>query len=386
MSAHPDLSGRLTASRWDATSEDALELTTYFGERGRVGSRLLADQLLDIHARHRVRASILLRGAQGFGAKHGRRTDRLLTLSEDLPLVAVAVDGRERIEALLRDIEASGQAGLTTLGAAQTGLTALGAAQPGLTALRDAQLRSMEMKPAQLSSRSDNAVKLTLYLGRHERSKGSPAFVAACEALHESGVAGATVLLGVDGTRHGLRQRARFFARNANVPLIVISVGEAEQIDDALAHLKQILDKPLFTIEHVRVCKRDGALLRTPHHPSVGGGQGAELRQKLTVITSEAATHENNSVYLALVRRLRSAGAAGATSLRGIWGFHGNHQPHGDRLLSIRRHVPVVTVVIDTPERIAELFPIIDDLTHERGLVTSELVRVSSAPPPAPGL
>ena len=60
--------------------------------------------------------------------------------------------------------------------------------------------------------------------------------------------------------------------------------------------------------------------------------------------------------------------------MRGIWGFHGDHAPHGDRLLALRRHVPVVTVVIDTPERIARSFEIIDELTAHRGLVTSEMV------------
>jgi hypothetical protein len=33
-----------------------------------------------------------------------------------------------------------------------------------------------------------------------------------------------------------------------------------------------------------------------------------------------------------------------------------------------------LTVVVDTPDRIAAVFPIIDELTSERGLVTSELV------------
>ena len=53
------------------------------------------------------------------------------------------------------------------------------------------------------------------------------------------------------------------------------------------------------------------------------------------------------------IRRLRSAGISGTTTLRGIWGFHGDHAPHGDRLLQLGRHVPTVTIVIDTPERIA---------------------------------
>jgi PII-like signaling protein len=53
--------------------------------------------------------------------------------------------------------------------------------------------------------------------------------------------------------------------------------------------------------------------------------------------------------------------AAGATSLRGIWGYHGDHPPHGDRLLALRRKVPVLTVVVDRPDRIDGWCEIIDD-------------------------
>ncbi len=351
-------------------SDAALKLTTYFGERSRVRGRLLADELLDIHARHEIRASILLRGAQGFGAKHRRRTDRLLTLSEDLPLVAIAIDARARIEALLGDLSAIGDEGLMTLERACIG---------------DAKLARSELSP-EPSPRANDALKLTVYIGRHERVNGVPAFAALCQMLHNSGVAGATVLLGVDGIRHGQRQRARFFARNANVPLMVMSVGDGQQIGTALARLPELLSKPLLTIERVRVCKRDGVLLEPPHDHSSIAAHGPDLRQKLTIITSEAARHESRSAYLELIRRLRMANAAGATSLRGIWGFHGDHAPHGDRLLSIRRHVPVVTIAIDTPDRIASLFAIVDELTSERGLVTSELVPASSALHTVPGL
>jgi PII-like signaling protein len=347
-------------------SSDALKLTSYFGERGSVGGRLLADELLDVHARQEIRCSILLRGVQGFGAKHRRRTDRLLTLSEDLPLVSVAIDTRERIEALLAKVSALGDDGLMTL--------------------ERARILSTEIEHEESSSRSDETLKLTIYLGRHERVNGSPAFVAVCETLRHSGLAGATVLLGVDGVRHGRRQRARFFARNASVPLMVICVGQAKQIDTALTRIQGMLSEPLFTIERVRVCKRDGTLLEAPHDHSDFAKHNPSLHQKLTIITSEAASHENRPVYLELVRRLRSANAAGATSLRGIWGFHGDHPPHGDRLLAIRRHVPVLTSVIDTPDRIAALFGIIDELTRERGLVTSELVPVAAALHTVPGL
>jgi PII-like signaling protein len=215
-------------------------------------------------------------------------------------------------------------------------------------------------------------VKLTVCLGRHERVDGEPAFAAVCRVLRHAGVSGATVLLGVDGTVAGERRRARFFARNAGVPLLVLSVGRAEPIERALATLTRMLPSSPYITERVSVCKRDGELLQAPSE-EVPAGVGSELA-KLTVVVSEAYRHTGRPVYLELIRRLRAEGAAGATSLRGIWGFHGEHPPHGDRLLSLRRHVPVVTEVIDSPARIATLFAIADELTAERGLVTSEPV------------
>jgi PII-like signaling protein len=193
-----------------------------------------------------------------------------------------------------------------------------------------------------------------------------PAFVAVCDLLHRRGVDGATALLGVDGTAHGRRQRAAFFSRNAEVPMMIIAVGAGEQISRVLPELGALLRRPLLTLERVRVCKRDGRSLALPS----GDGRW----QKLMVYTSEAVRHQGQPVHRAIVRRLRSAGLSGATTLRGIWGFHGDHAPHGDRLLQLGRHVPAVTIVIDTPERIAGAYSIIDELTSERGLVTCETI------------
>jgi PII-like signaling protein len=92
------------------------------------------------------------------------------------------------------------------------------------------------------------------------------------------------------------------------------------------------------------------------------------------IYTSEAALCDGQPVQRAIVRRLRAAGISGATTVRGVWGFHGDHAPHGDRLLQAGRRVPAVTIVVDTPERIAAAFAVIDELTAGQGLVTSEIV------------
>jgi PII-like signaling protein len=319
------------------------KLTTYFGERQRSGGAFVADALLELYGRHEIAASILLRGTEGFGLKHHLRTDRSLSLSEDLPLVAVAVDTRPRIEAVLGPVLALSRTGLVTV--------------EGARLLEDTAVAG-----------PDEATKLTVYLGRQERVYRVPAFVAVCDLLHRRGVDGATALLGVDGTAHGRRQRAAFFSRNAEVPMMIIAVGAGEQISRVLPELGALLRRPLLTLERVRVCKRDGRSLAGP------GEDRPSQWQKLMVYTSEATRHQGQPVHRAIVRRLRSAGLSGATTLRGIWGFHGDHAPHGDRLLQLGRHVPAVTVVIDTPGRIARGYAIIDELTSERGLVTCETI------------
>ena len=333
---------------------DCLKLTSYFGERHRSGGAFVADALIELYGRHQIAASILLRGTEGFGLKHHLRTDRSLSLSEDLPLIAVAVDTRPRIEAVLTQTIQLNRTGLVTL--------------------ERAQLLTEVTGPAWSPEDLHEATKLTVYLGRQERAARGPAFIAVCDLLRRRGVDGATALLGVDGTAHGRRERAAFFSRNAEVPMMVIAVGSGERIGRVLPELGALLRRPLLTLERVRICKRDGQLLATPHALPGADEHGMALWHKLMVYTSEAVQHHGQPIHRALVRRLRSAGISGATTQRGIWGFHGDHAPHGDRLLQLGRHVPAVTIVIDTPDRIPAAFSVIDELTSERGLVTSETI------------
>jgi PII-like signaling protein len=111
-----------------------------------------------------------------------------------------------------------------------------------------------------------------------------------------------------------------------------------------------------------------------PHELPGTDDRGRALFQKLMIYTSERTLHDGEPVHRAIVRSLRASGGRGATVIRGIWGFHGDRPPHGDRLRQLGRSVPVVTVVIDTPDRIAANFDIVDQLTAEHGVVTSELV------------
>jgi PII-like signaling protein len=339
-------------------SEQRLKLTAYFGERqravhGGVGRAFLADALLNLFEDREVATSVLLRGIASFGPHQVLRTDESLTLSEDPPVAVAAVDAESKINGLVDDVLSVTGRGLVTLERAQVAPDGIGSAASG----------------------HSDAVKLTIYVGRRDRIGGNPAYRAVCELLHRHGFAGAAAFLGVDGTARGQRCRAHFFSRNVNVPVMIISTGTAAQVRAAAAELNAAIPDALLTVERVRLCKRDGELLARPHPLPTADGQDRPLWQKVMVHSSEATGHNGAPIHRELVRRmLRSRTARGATVLRGIWGFHGDHQPHGDKFFQLARAVPVVTIIVDTPDSVAHTFDVVDELTTEHGLVTCEMV------------
>jgi PII-like signaling protein len=335
-------------------TEAGIKLTTYFEERDRTSHAFLADALFDVYERHRMRTSVLLRGVSGFGQRHDVHTDRLLTLSEDLPAVSIALDARERVERMLPDV--------------------LAVTGHGLISLERAQLAPGGLDGLELPREPGAAVKLTVYGGRSVRERGDAGYVGAIDALRAAGAAGASVLLAVDGMLHGERRRARFFSRNAGVPLMLLAVGSAESIERALPELARLIDEPVATIERVQVWKAQGAAIAEPAGPPERDATGLPIFQKLIVHCEEQARHGGEPLHVALVRRLHEAGAAGATVLRGVRGFYGDHQPFADRFFTLARNVPLQVVIVDTPDGVRRWWPVVDELTNEAGLVTSELV------------
>jgi len=297
-------------------SEDCLKLTSYFGERQRTEGRFTADALLDLYGQHRIATSILLRGTEGFGASHRPRTDRSLSLSEDLPLIAVAVDTRSRIEEVLGPTTRLIRTGLVTLERARL-LT--GATFPS----EDPRAEPHAELPEAIHEAVHEETKLTIYLGRQERVYRVPAFVAVCDLLHRRGIAGATALLGVDGTAHGDRERAAFFGRNTATPMMVIAVGSGRRITRVLPELGGLLRRPLLTLERVRICKRDGELLCRPSVlpaadetgvPSGTSSWSTRPRPRCTTASRSTARSSAGSARPGSAVRPRSAASGASTA------------------------------------------------------------------------
>jgi PII-like signaling protein len=83
----------------------AVRLTIFIGESDRWHHRPLFTEIVHrAHAAGLAGASVL-RGVEGYGASSRIHTARLLSLSEDLPIVIVIVDAEEKVRAFLPELE-----------------------------------------------------------------------------------------------------------------------------------------------------------------------------------------------------------------------------------------------------------------------------------------
>lgn len=342
-------------------SAEALKLVAHMGEGSRIGGRLACDVAMDLLATAGVASAVLLRGAEGFGVHHRLRTDRLLSMSEDLPLVLVAVDRAERVVPVADELAR--------------------ALPSGLLVLERASLPGRQLDDDTFGAPGAGQAKLTVYCARPEAE-------ALGRIMRAAGLAGAIGLTGVDGVVLGERRRGRVLSRNREVPAFVMGVGPRERIAQALARVRAAAGRHVATLERVSIVRRDGAAVGPLPVVPPEDEAGLGLWQRLIVVGGERDGPGGRPLHVALIRDLRAAGAPGATALRGAWAHTGDGAGHAERLLSVRRRGPVLVSVIARPAEMARLFPIVERATARSGLVTCELlpaVRVTPAEGPARG-
>jgi len=97
--------------------------------------------------------------------------------------------------------------------------------------------------------------------------------------------------------------------------------------------------------------------------------------QRLVIFIGESDEWEGAPLYSAIVMKLREMGIAGATVTRGVMGYGANNRIHKAKLLTLSEDMPLRIEVIDRPEYIQQVLPVLDKMVVD-GLITLSNVEV----------
>jgi PII-like signaling protein len=103
--------------------------------------------------------------------------------------------------------------------------------------------------------RSDGEGKLLrIFVGESDRWHGKPLYEAIVRRAREEGLAGATVVRGIEGFgAHSHLHTSRILRLSEDLPVVIEIVDSAEKIEAILPALDEMVEEGLVTLESVRV-------------------------------------------------------------------------------------------------------------------------------------
>jgi len=95
-----------------------------------------------------------------------------------------------------------------------------------------------------------------IFVGESDRWEGKPLYEAIVQRVRQEGLAGATVLRGIEGFgAHSRIHTARILRLSEDLPIVIEIVDRAERIDEILPVLDEMIGEGLITIERVQIVK-----------------------------------------------------------------------------------------------------------------------------------
>lgn len=172
-----------------------------------------------------------------------------------------------------------------------------------------------------------------------------------------------------------------------HLPIRIEFIETAETVDAVLPTLYEMVSDGLIEVQDTTIVK---AVMKDrqpaselPHEKQQGPAR------MLRIYMGEGDLRDGETLYEAIVKRLRMIDISGATVYRGILGFGAKGETHKERFLHISSDLPILITVVDTPQKIAQAIEIVESLMDEGLIVTSDvdmirLVRANPlAEPPA---
>lgn len=98
------------------------------------------------------------------------------------------------------------------------------------------------------------ALRARIYIGESDHHDGQPLYEAIVRLLRERGVAGATVLRGIEGYGHAARLHTdRILRLSGDLPILIEVVDREETLRAVLPEVDAMVKGGLITLDHVEV-------------------------------------------------------------------------------------------------------------------------------------
>ncbi len=103
------------------------------------------------------------------------------------------------------------------------------------------------------------AERLTIFIGESDQHGHKPLYSEIVHRAHAAGLAGATVLRGLEG--YGASNHVhttRILRLSEDLPVVIVIIDEVDKIDAFVPELDELIEEGLVVREHVDVVKYVG--------------------------------------------------------------------------------------------------------------------------------
>jgi PII-like signaling protein len=222
----------------------AKKVSIYVGQDHQYHGESVYSAVLEFLFYHKVSGASVTKGVAGFGADHHIHTDRILVLTENLPMKVEFIETPEKVEELLPKLHEMVGTGLIEI---QDTIIV----KPSETSKQAARQESTPPL-----KRQGKAKLMRIFIGENDKWNEKPLHKALIESMRSNDIAGVTVyqgILGYGANRRIHKDSALHLSHDR--PMMMSVVDTEERLRAFLPVLDDMVQQGLVVFSDVEVIK-----------------------------------------------------------------------------------------------------------------------------------
>ena len=221
----------------------AKKVSIYVGQDRHYHGESVYAAILDFLFYHKAAGASVSRGIAGFGADHHLHTDRILVLTENLPIKVEFIESPEKVEELLPKLHEMVGTGLIEI--------------QDTTVVKPSEVSAKAGTQERTPLKSQGKAKLMrIYIGENDKWNGKPLHKALIESMRSNDIAGVTVYQGILG--YGANRRIHkegTLHLSHDRPIMLSVVDTEEKLRAYFPVLDSMVQQGLVVLSDVEVIK-----------------------------------------------------------------------------------------------------------------------------------